>query len=376
MRMPPYYPKTPNVPPINWKRWGQGILIIISLFLLITNIFWPEGTPNKTTLFWFIGFILPALVYLLIFSIYYFIYQIRIYHKNIHLESIEKDESMWWDYQSKYLPIIDTIIIGCLGSKQTDWQMLIRNRIVPPPPEISGEKQILRCPILIGHQKNKDEMLAKLLFNEFKFKHMNSNLNIKRIYWLGTESTLAIFLNLFNELYSNTPIDRNIIHSIDDLDDIIDNHYEHYGDNEQLIIAGTNLFDKSEHVIQSESGFLWLIGNTGNYAIHRCETIDAHHEDINQLTTHLKRYANLETAPNLTISMDSDSAIAFTSTDWNCIDNVLFPYYGGVTRSSPFLAISQSTTHCIQNNVDSCGWTSNIIDNKHLAGVISRHEQK
>ncbi|WP_321158402.1 hypothetical protein, partial [Providencia stuartii] len=76
MRMPPYYPKTPNVPPINWKRWGQGILIIISLFLLITNIFWPEGTPNKTTLFWFIGFILPALVYLLIFSIYYFIYQI------------------------------------------------------------------------------------------------------------------------------------------------------------------------------------------------------------------------------------------------------------------------------------------------------------
>lgn len=374
MRVPPNYPTPPNVKPINWKRWGQGFITVMALALLITNFFWPKELPTKSRLFWFISLTLPAFIYLLVFSIYYFIYQIRIYHKNIYIEVTQQDEKQWWDYQSKYLPIIDAIIIGCLGSKQTDWQMLIRNRIVPPPPEISGEKQILRCPILMGDQKNKDEMLAKLLVNEFKFKHMNSNLNIKHIYWLGTESTLAIFSNLFNELYSNTPIDRNLIHSIDDLDNIIDNHYEHYSDNEQLIIAGTNLFDKSEHVTQSESGFLWLIGNTGNYAIHRGETIDAHHEDINQLTTHLKRYANLETAPNLTISMDSDSAIAFASTDWDCIDNVLFPYYGGVTRSSPFLAISQSTIHCIQNNVDSCGWTSNIIDNRHLAGVISRHE--
>lgn len=36
MRMPPYYPEPPNVPPINWKRWEQGILVIVSVSLLIT----------------------------------------------------------------------------------------------------------------------------------------------------------------------------------------------------------------------------------------------------------------------------------------------------------------------------------------------------
>ncbi|EIU7558597.1 hypothetical protein HBA43_06735 [Providencia rettgeri] len=376
MRMPPYYPEPPNVPPINWKRWGQGILIIISIFLLITNIFWPKNTPNKTTLFWFTGFILPVLVYLLIFSIYYFIYQIRIYHKNVYFAVTEKDENEWWGYQSKYLPIIDTIIIGSLGRNQMDWAMLIRNKTVPPFPKINDKTEVLCNPLLISNKENKDKMLAKLLFNELDTKYPVSNLNIKHIYWLGSESALNVFSNLVDQQYNTSPISKGFIHSIKDIDDIIDNHYEHHHNDEKLIIAGTNLNDDPKRVVQSESGFLWLIGNTGNYAIHRCEAIDCDNERVSDLTSQLKRYAGLPSAPALTISMDHKSAEAFTSSDWNSVDNNLSPYYGDVSLTSPFLAISQGVLHCIQNSIDSCGWTSNIIDNKHFAGVISRHEEK
>ncbi|EML1935360.1 MULTISPECIES: hypothetical protein [unclassified Providencia] len=376
MRMPPYYPEPPNVPPINWKRWGQGILVIVSVSLLITNIFWPKDIPNKTTLFWIISFILPILVYLLIFSIYYFIYQIRTYNKNIYLVSIEKDESMWWDYQSKYLPIIDTIVIGCLGSNQMDWAMLILNKTVPPLPKINDNTEVLYTPLLIGDKENKDKMLAKLLFSELEKKYSVSNLDIKYIYWLGSKSTLNIFSNLFDEQYRASPISKKLIHSIEDIDDIIDYHYENHHNDEKLIIAGSNLNDDSERVVQSESGFLWLIGNTGNYAIHRCESIDCDNESVSGLTSQLKRYAGLASAPTLTISMDHKSAEAFTSSDWNSVDNNLSRYYGDISLASPFLAISQGVMHCIQNSVDSCGWTSNIIDSKHFAGVISRHEQK
>ena len=376
MRMPPYYPEPPNVSPINWKRWGQGILIAVSFSLLITNIFWPKNTPNKTALFWFISLILPVLIYLLIFSVYYFIYQIRVYHQNVYFEVTEKDENEWWDYQSKYLPIIDAILVGCLGNNQTDWAMLIRNRPVPPLPDIIDGKTILKYPILIGDTKNKDERLANLLFHEIKTKYPENHLNIKAFYWLGNKTTLHFISTLFEEQYSIASMNKIIIHSIEDMDDIIDNYYENNHNDEKLIIAGTNLHDDPERLVQSESGFLWLIGNAGDYAIHRCESINSDSQNVSDLTSQLKQYANLPAAPTLTISMDHNSADAFTSSDWNSVDNMLSPYYGDTSITSPFLAISQGVMHCLQNNVDSCGWTSNIIGNKHLAGVISRHEQK
>ncbi|MEX6226940.1 hypothetical protein AB6F55_20255 [Providencia hangzhouensis] len=86
-------------------------------------------------------------------------------------------------------------------------------------------------------------MLAKLLFNELDTKYPVSNLNIKHIYWLGSESALNVFSNLVDQQYNTSPISKGFIHSIKDINDIIDNHYEHHHNDEKLIIAGTNLND-------------------------------------------------------------------------------------------------------------------------------------
>ncbi|QCJ70120.1 hypothetical protein C9446_09820 [Providencia heimbachae] len=376
MRLPPYYPQPPKETPINWKRWIQSLLFVITCSLLITNIFWPESKPIKTPLFWSFSLVFPLIIYTFIFSIYVFINRLMLYSRDIHIKKTTEDEGKWWQYQSAYLPIIDVIIIGCLGSKQNDWSMLIRNNPVPPLPIKENEHLILRCPLLLGNKINRDEILAKSLANKIVEKFENIDSSIKCVFWLGSEHSMNVFIECLQEDNKLVIANKIPISSINDLDNIIDNYHEIHWGNGQIIVAGTNLSDEDVNPLQSETGFVWLVSHLGKYKAHRCEITNGRDETTFALTKQLERYASLTESPSLTIAMDNESATAFISTDWNATEHILSPYYGEITRSSPFIAISQVIMHCIQNNIDSNGWVSSMPDNQYIAGVVTRYEQK
>ncbi len=377
MRSPPDYPKIAQEKQLNWKPWLQGLLTILAAALLITNLFWPEGKSTKTALFWFISVIFPAMIWALIFCIYLFFNKLTLYSRTLYLQAIEEDEAQWWKYQSIALPIENVIIIGCLGGKQFDNAMLIRNKPVAPDVINEDGQQIIRCPLLIGNKDNRDEMLVRYLIEAYchSYPFQQDDSVLSHIYWLGSAASLKLFIKGLTENNIPVPIRRFFIQSIDTLDDIIDTYYQECHQHQYMLIAGTNIHEQTDNEPLAETGFMWRVSAKGKLGVHRCEATSLPTETLPDLTAQLLKYTRLSAPPSMTIAMDQESAFAFIDANWYGLENNLAPYYGGRSLSSPYMAISQATMHCIQNNIDSCGWISQFSHEQYIAGVISQYEQ-
>ncbi|GAA0344382.1 hypothetical protein L9H26_00090 [Morganella psychrotolerans] len=348
--------------------------IISAGTLLITNIVWPEGKSTKTISFWFVGLIIPMSLMLLAFGFSFFLKKLTEYNNHILTETFGKDTEKWQEYQSAFLPVRKVIIIGSLGYNQYQWSVLLSGKPLPPAPVSENGKMRLNCPVLVGKQENRENMLAKLLANElYQSLGQEETVSVSRIYWSGSFDSMTAFIAQLSSKGISVPPSGKVILSVNELDEIIDDFYRKTYTGGSVLFAGTNLSDITDQTL-AETGFLWLIDPEHTCRVYRCEEMTLNEDDPEIVANQVTGYAGSDSPPDITLAMDAAGAGVFLSTILHGSENIISAYYGDITGSSPFIAITQALAQSVSRNGNTCGWISGASGNKYIAGVVSKNE--
>ncbi|CRL66255.1 hypothetical protein [Proteus vulgaris] len=377
MRYPPRYPEFSQDKPINWKKLLKWMLILIGLSLFFTNVVSSNSKVENKYFILISSIFIPIFVSSFLFLIYLFLKTLNNHNNNLFKKQFDDDNKKWWLYHSASIPIKDAIIIGSLGENQHKWHQVLKIRPVSPLPIIEDGQERIPCSALIGDKKNREEMMAKLLADHFINGEKNNinNIKIDSIYWKGSQRSLNKFIEHLKENHISPPLKTTFINSINSLDIIIDNYYLYYKPEHYNLVGGSNIFDDINEGKLSETGFLWTIfPDKEAYNLHRCEISNS--ESNNELSSQIIKYSGMEKLPEINISINTQASYAFLSTPLYSADNIVQDYFGDSTYSSPFIAISFAVLHCMDNDINSCGWISGYYNNQYIAGVILKDENQ
>ncbi|WP_100157898.1 hypothetical protein [Proteus columbae] len=377
MRYPPRYPEFSQDKPINWKKLLKWMLILIGLSLFVTNVISSNSKVENKYFILISSIFIPIFISSFLFLIYLFLKTLNNHNNNLFKKQFDDDNKKWWLYHSASIPIKDAIIIGSLGENQHKWHQVLKIRPVSPLPIIEDGQERIPCSALIGNKKNREEMMAKLLADHFINGEENNidNIKIDNIYWKGSQSSLNKFIEHLKSHHILPPLKTIFIDSVNTLDTIIDNYYLHYKAKYYNLVGGSNIFDDINTGRLAETGFLWTIfPNKDAYYLHRCEV--SNNENTNELASQIMKYSGIENSPEVNISIDTQASYSFLSTQLYSADNIVQDYFGNSSCSSPFLAISFSVLHCMNNDISSCGWISGYYNNQYIAGVIHKDENQ
>ncbi|SUC18953.1 Uncharacterised protein [Proteus vulgaris] len=377
MRYPPRYPEFSQDKPINWKKLLKWMLILIGLSLFFTNVISSNSKIENKYFILISSVIIPIFVSSFLFLIYLFLKTLNNHNNNLFKKQFDEDNKKWWLYHSASIPIKDSIIIGSLGENQHKWHQALKTRPVSPLSIREKGQERIPCSALIGDKKNREEMMAKLLADHFINGEKNNinNIKIDSIYWKGSQRSLNKFIEHLKENHISPPLKTIFINSINSLDIIIDNYYLYYKPEHYNLVGGSNIFDDINEGKLSETGFLWTIfPDKEAYHLHRCEI--SNNESNNELTSQIIKYSGMEKLPEINISINTQASYAFLSTPLYSADNIVQDYFGDSTYSSPFIAISFAVLHCMDNDINSCGWISGYYNNQYIAGVILKDENQ
>ncbi|MBG6029357.1 hypothetical protein I5F10_18455 [Proteus mirabilis] len=377
MRYPPRYPEFSQDKPINWKKLLKWMLILVGLSLFFTNVISSNSKVENKYFILISSVIIPIFVSSFLFLIYLFLKALNNHNNDLFKKQFDEDNKKWWLYHSASIPIKNSIIIGSLGENQYKWYQALKTRPISPFSIIEKGQERIPCSALIGDKKNREEMIAKLLANHFIHSEENNINSIKldNIYWKGSQRSLNKFIEHLKDHHISPPLKTIFINSIDSLDIIIDNYYLHHKSEYYNLVGGSNIFDDIKTGKLAETGFLWTIfSDKEAYHLYRCEI--ANNENPNELVSQIIKYSRVENSPELNISINTQASYSFLSTPLYSADNILQDYFGDSTYSSPFLAISFAVLHCMNNDINSCGWISGYYNEQYIAGVIHKYENQ
>lgn len=377
MRYPPRYPELTQDKPINWKKLFKWLFILIGFSLFFTNIILSNSKIENKYFILISSIIIPIFISSFLFLIYLFLKVLNNHNNELFKKQFDEDSKKWWLYHSASIPIKNSIIIGSLGENQHKWCQVLKNKPLLPLPIIEENQERIPCSALIGDKKNREEMIAKLLANHFINSEENNidNIKIDNVYWKGNHRSLNKFIEHLKDHHISPPLKTTFIDSINSLDIIIDNYYLHHKPEYYNLVGGSNILDSINTGKLSETGFLWTVfPDEKSYYLHRCEISD--NENTNELASQIIKYSETGNPPELNISINTQASYAFLSTPLYSADNIVQDYFGDSTCSSPFIAISFTVLHCMDNDVNSCGWISGYYNEQYIAGVILKDENQ
>lgn len=373
MRYPPRYPEIAEDKPINWKKTLKWLSIFIGFSIFSTNIILSNSKIENKQPLLMASIIIPILISSILFLIYLFLKTLNNHNNNLFKKQFNEDNKKWWLYHSASIPIKTSIIIGTLGENQYKWFQALGKKPIPPLSIIEEGQELIPCSALIGDKKNREEMIAKLLANQFIASEENSisHVKIDNIYWKGSQSSLNKFIEHLKSHHILPPLKIVFIDSINTLDTIIDNYYLYHKSEYYSLVGGSNIFDDINTGKLAETGFLWTIfPDEKSYYLHRCEI--SNNENTSELASQIIKYSGISNSPQINISINTQASYAFLPTPLYSAENIAQDYFGDSTYSSPFIAISFAILHCMNNDINSCGWISGYYSEQYIAGVIHK----